>query len=139
MAIADLIKRYVPSAGTIGCLARITDIAAKSDKELKSLHQAGYDGLTIGMETGDDDALHFMNKGCCAAEIVTQSRRLGQVGIHYRFFYLVGVSGAGRGQTGAKATADVCNQLHPRMIGANLLTIDPGSELYHGIQLGCWQ
>jgi radical SAM superfamily enzyme YgiQ (UPF0313 family) len=139
LAIADLIRQYVPSIKTIGCFARITDVTLKSDKELASLHQAGYDGLTIGIETGDDEALRFMNKGYAAADIVKQCQRLDQAGIHYSFFYLVSISGAGRGEIGAKATADVCNQLHPTLIGVNMLTIYPDSELYQEIQRGNWK
>lgn len=139
MAIADLIRQYIPSIKTIGCFARITDVTLKSDEELASLHQAGYDGLTIGIETGDDEALRFMNKGYAAADIVKQCQRLDQAGIHYSFFYLVSISGAGRGEIGAKATADVCNQLHPALIGVNMLTIYPDSELYQEIQRGNWK
>lgn len=139
MAIADLIRQYVPSIKTIGCFARITDVTLKSDEELASLHRAGYDGLTIGIETGDDEALQFMNKGYAAADIVKQCQRLDRAGIHYSFFYLVSISGAGRGEIGAKATADVCNQLHPTLIGVNMLTIYPESELYQEIQRGNWK
>lgn len=139
LTIADLIRQYVPSIKTIGCFARITDVTLKSDEELASLHQAGYDGLTIGIETGDDEALQFMNKGYTAADIVKQCQRLDQAGIHYSFFYLVSISGAGRGEIGAKATADVCNQLHPTLIGVNMLTIYPDSELYQEIQRGNWK
>ncbi len=139
MAIADLIRQYVPSIKTIGCFARITDVTLKSDEELVSLHRAGYDGLTIGIETGDDEALKFMNKGYAAADIVKQCQRLDRAGIHYSFFYLVSISGAGRGEIGAKATADVCNQLHPTLIGVNMLTIYTESELYQEIQRGKWK
>ena len=139
MTVADLIRQYVPSIKTIGCFARITDVTLKSDEELASLHQAGYDGLTIGIETGDDEALQFMNKGYTAADIVKQCQRLDQAGIHYSFFYLVSISGAGRGEIGAKATANVCNQLHPTLIGVNMLTIYPDSELYQEIQRGNWK
>lgn len=139
MAIADLIRQYVPSIKTIGCFARITDVTLKSDEELASLHRARYDGLTIGIETGDDEALQFMNKGYAAADIVKQCQRLDRAGIHYSFFYLVSISGAGRGEIGAKATADVCNQLHPTLIGVNMLTIYPESELYQEIQRGNWK
>ena len=57
MDIAGLIRLYIPSVRTIGCFARITDVARKTDGELASLGGAGYDGLTIGVETGDDEAL----------------------------------------------------------------------------------
>lgn len=139
MAIAELIRQYIPSIKTIGCFARITDVTLKSDEELAALRRVGYDGLTIGIETGDDEALRFMNKDYAAADIVTQCRRLDRAGIHYSFFYLVGISGAGQGETGARATADICNQLHPTLIGVNMLTIYPDSELYQEIQRGSWQ
>ena len=139
IAIASLIRQYIPSIKTTGCFARITDVALKSDEELASLHQAGYDGLTIGIETGDDDALRFMNKGYAAADIVKQCQRLDCAGIHYSFFYLAGISGAGRGEVGAKATAAICNQLHPTLVGVNMLTIYPNSELYQEIQRGNWR
>lgn len=35
-------------------------------------------------------------------------------------------------------TADICNQIHPKLIGANMLTIYPESELYQEIQRGTW-
>ena len=137
--IAGLIRKYLPLVKTIGCFARITDILLKSDAELAMLHKMGYDGLTIGMETGDDSALAFMKKGYTAADIVKQCSRLDQVGIGYHFFYLAGISGAGNGERGARATAAVCNQLHPVSIGINMLTVYPESALYREIEQGHWQ
>lgn len=139
MSISDLIREYIPSVKTIGCFARITDISLKSDEELVSLHRAGYDDLTIGIETGDDEALRFMNKGYTAADIVEQCGRLDRSGIHYRFFYLAGISGVGGGEIGAKATAEICNQLHPMMIGINMLTVYADSDLYREISCGNWE
>ena len=51
MEIANLVHKYIPSCKTIGSFARITDVTLKTDDELASLHKAGYDGLTIGIET----------------------------------------------------------------------------------------
>ena len=36
-------------------------------------------------------------------------------------------------------TAEVCNQLHPKLVGANMLTIYPDSELYQEIRKENWQ
>lgn len=139
LEIASLVHKYVPSSQTIGCFSRITDITLKSDKELLELRKAGYDGITIGVETGDDEALKFMNKGYLSKDIVIQCQRLEQAGISYNFFYLTGISGIRKGVKGAKATADICNKLHPQIIGASMLTIYPNSELYQEIQKGNWQ
>lgn len=139
LEIAGMIARTFPEIASIGCFARVTDVALKTEQELAQLRAAGFDGLTLGVETGDDVALAFMRKGYQAADIIEQCQRLEAAGIGYNFFYLTGISGHGRGQASAKATAAVCNQLHPRRIGASMLTIYPNSELYQEIQNGAWQ
>ena len=122
--IAELVHKYFPEMETIGSFARVTDVTLKTDKELAALREAGYDGLTIGIETADDEALLFMDKGYLAADILVQCGRLDKAGIRYSFFYLAGISGAGRGADGAKATAAICN---------------PDSKLYEEIQRGNWK
>ncbi len=139
MEIAGLVKKYFPSYRSIGSFARITDISMKSDKELIQLKKAGFNGLTIGMETADDKALGFMNKGYSKNDILVQCRRLEQAGISYKFFYLVGISGKNKGTEGAKVTAEICNQLHTELVGANMLTIYKNSLLYQEIRKGNWR
>ena len=139
LEIASLIRKYFPSVNSIGCFARITDSANKTDDELIQLHRAGYNGLTIGVETADNEALAFMRKGYNSKDILTQCKRLEQAGIKYGFFYLTSISGKGNGEAGAKASARVFNQLHPFLIGPNMLTIYPESDLYQEIQNGTWE
>jgi radical SAM superfamily enzyme YgiQ (UPF0313 family) len=139
MEIAGLVHRYFPETETIGSFARVTDIALKTDEELAALRGTGYDGLTIGVETADDGALRFMEKGYLAADILEQCGRLDRAGIRYSFFYLTGISGAGRGEDGARVTANLCNRLHPTLVGANMLTIYPDAKLYEDIRQGNWR
>lgn len=137
--IAGLIRRYLPTVETVGCFARVTDVGLKSGEELRRLRALGYDGLTLGVETGDDQALAFMNKGYQARDIVEQAGRLDEAGISYSFFYLAGVSGAGRGEEGALRSAEVFNRTRPKRVGSSMLTVFPNSELYREIQAGNWR
>lgn len=137
--LALMAKSYFPQLTSIGCFARITDITPKTTKQLLALRHLGYDGLTIGVETGDEEALAFMHKGYGAHDILTQCARLDEVGMRYNFFYLTGISGAGRGEIGAKRTAAIFNQLHPQIIVPSMLTVYPTSRLYQDIQAGTWQ
>lgn len=137
--LAKMVKEYYPRYETIGCFSRITDITPKSIEELKELRALGYDGITLGIETGDNEALAFMNKGYQSKDIVEQCQKLEEANISYNFFYLTGVSGAGHGETGAKETAKIFNQLHPQIINASMLTIYKNSELYKDIMVGNWK
>ena len=137
--IAELIRTYFPKCGTIGCFARITDVTAKTDQELVRLARAGYDGVTIGVETGDGESLAFMDKGYGPEDILTQTWRLDAAGIGYHFFYLAGIAGAGKGGESAVRSAEIFNQTHPERIGSSMLTVFPESRLYQEIRAGNWR
>ena len=137
--LAKMVKEYYPNYKSIGCFGRITDVKNKTVEELKELRALGYDGITFGVETGDDEALVFMNKGYRREDIIEQCKKMEEAGISYNFFYLTGISGAGRGEIGAKATAEVFNQCHPQIIDASMMTIYKTSELYKEIQKGNWK
>ncbi len=137
--LAKMVKEYFPKYETIGCFARITDITPKTVEELRGLRALGYDGITIGVETGDDEMLAFMNKGFQSKDTIEQCKKLETANISYNFFYLTGISGAGRAEIGAKETAKVFNQLHPRIIESSMLTIYKNSELYEEIQKENWR
>ncbi len=137
--IANTAKQYLQNLSSIGCFARITDITSKSVEELKYLRAVGYNRITIGVETGDDTALNFMNKGYKSADIIEQCHKLDLANIEYNFFYLTGIYGAGKSEQGVKNTAKIFNQLNPKIIGASMLTVYPTSELYNEIKLGNWK
>lgn len=137
--LAELVKKYYPKVESIGCFARITDIAPKTTEQLRELREMGYNSLTIGAEAGDDASLEFMHKGFGTKEIIAESKRLDEVGMDYNYFYLAGIYGANRGEIGAKNTAEVFNQVKPKIIVSSMLTIYPTSELYQEIQEGNWK
>lgn len=137
--IAGLIRSYFPRCTSVGCFARITDVTRKTDGELARLARAGYDGITIGVESGDGEALAFMDKGYAPADILAQTRRLDEAGIGYHFFYLAGIAGAGRSRESALRSAEIFNRTHPLRVGSSMLTVFPESRLYREIQAGAWR
>ncbi|MCI9130078.1 MAG: radical SAM protein [Eggerthellaceae bacterium] len=139
LKVSDAIQEAFPTCRSIGCFARVTDVASKTDEELEMLADAGFDGLTIGVETGDAAALAFMDKGYGPEDVIRQCARLDRAGISYAFFYLAGISGKGCGVSGAHATAEVFNEANPWLIGANMLTVYESSRLYEEIAAGNWE
>ena len=74
--LAKMVHEYFPNCQSIGCFARITDVSQKSVKDLQELKDLGYDGITFGIETGDDEALVFMKKGYLSKDIIEQCKNL---------------------------------------------------------------
>lgn len=135
--IALLIRKYLRDGHpTIGCFARITDISRKTDEELRNLHQLGFDYISIGTESGDDDVLTRMDKGYLSADIVEQCHRLDDAGIHYNLTYLTGLAGHGLGNRNAMRTAHVLSQIHPASINFVSLTLFHDSILYAEMKRG---
>lgn len=137
--IGELVRQYFPECRTIGCFARVTDVALKTDAELKELKRLRYNGITIGAETGDDEALAFMDKGYTSRDIIGETARLDAAGITYCYTILTGIAGAGKGEESAAKTAAVFNQTRPALIGSSMLTVFPSSRLFREIQAGRWR
>lgn len=135
--IALLIRKYLRDGQpTIGCFARITDISRKTEEELRNLRQLGFDYISIGTESGDDDVLTRMDKGYLSADIVEQCHRLDDAGIHYNLTYLTGLAGQGLGNRNAIRTAHVFSQIHPASINFVSLTLFQDSILYDEMKRG---
>ena len=76
-----LIRKYLRYCESIGVFARISDIKPKTVEELRNLRHLGFDSISIGTESGDDDTLAMMNKGYTADDIVEQCKKLEEANI----------------------------------------------------------
>lgn len=119
--------------------ARVTDITHKSIEELKNLRHLGFNGITVGTESGDDLTLLHMNKKTTSAETIENLKKFEEAGIEYYVSYLTGLAGAGNGERNALATSDMFNQLHPYIISVVSLTIFPDTVLFQEIQQGLFR
>lgn len=133
--IGSLIKQYLPEV-RISTYARVTSITQKSIEELKELRSIGWDDLTIGIESGDDEALSLMNKGYTSADILRECKKLEEAGINYYFIYLGGLTGRGHCERNALNTAAVVNQLHPCCMYLSSVAVIPGTELDNMVKKG---
>lgn len=130
--IGTLIHSYFPRAN-IGTYARITSITPKSVDELRELRALGFNDLVIGVESGDDEALAFMNKGYTSADILEQCKKLEKAGINYYAIFLGGLAGRGNGIRNAENTAAVLNQLHPSHMYMTSVAVLPDTKLYDDV------
>lgn len=132
----DLIHQYIPECETITMYASIDNISRKSDEELKNLKEMGVNDLYIGIESGLDDVLAYINKGHSISQAIEQTERLNRLGIQHRALLMLGVAGSGRGIENAKATAALLNRITPSMILVMSMTINDDMDLQKDINAG---
>lgn len=124
------VRDYLIKCQTVAMFASVRDIKNKEVWQLKKLRAMGVNGLSIGVESGDDDTLMLANKGYTAQDILEQCRKLDEAGIEYYFVYMTGLAGKGSGYRNAINSAKVFSQLNPYIIHVDSLTLFPGTELY---------
>ena len=134
--IANLIHDYLSRVSTIAMYANIKNIQTKTDRELKELHSLGVDELNIGLESGDDEALLYMNKGYTAKEARRELGRLKAAGIRYGLNVIFGASGREGSPRSAEKTAELINETEPYLLFTGTIHADPGCKLYDDMKAG---
>ena len=128
--IAEKIRRIFPECRTISMYASISNITAKSDRELVDLRNLGINDLYVGVESGWDAILQRINKGHTLAEARQQLERLNTSGIRHIANLMLGVAGMGNGLDNARMTAQFLNQTRPSLIWVGTLALFEGTELH---------
>ena len=134
--IAEMIHEALPNVRSIGCYARIPNVTSKTDTELAALAAAGYDNINIGVESGLDDVLAFMNKGFTVEEARLQFARLHAAGLPFNVNIINAAAGPQRIAEHAAANAALVNEAQPTLIFVSPLHVDPGTPLVGLIERG---
>lgn len=130
------VRDYLIKCQTMAMFASIRDIKNKEVWQLRKLKAMGINGLSIGVESGDDETLALANKGYTSEDIKKQCQKLDEAGIEYYFVYMTGLAGKGSGYRNAQNSARLFSQLHPYFISVDSLTLFPDTELYRMAQQG---
>ena len=127
--IAELVHRYLPRVESIGGYASINNVLAKTEDELRDLARLGYADFNIGLESGLDDVLAYMNKGYTLADAREALARLNAAGMPFNLNIITAAAGRGRCLEHAEANAAIVNEANPTLVFVSPLHVDPGARL----------
>jgi len=130
------LKAAFPGLTRITSYARSKTTAKKSLEELKELYEAGLSRLHVGLETGDDDLLRYMQKGVTAEEHVEGGRRVKESGISLCEYVMPGLGGKNMSKEHVEQTARVLNEIDPDYIRLRTLEVGEGMPLLQKLQEG---
>ena len=136
LAVLRHLKERFPDINRITMYARSHTAARKSLEDLKALKEAGISRLHIGLESGCDPVLSFMDKGVTAADHIAGGKNVVASGISLSEYVMLGAGGRTMWREHALETARVLNEINPDYIRFRTLTIQPRMELSKDVAEG---
>ncbi|MBW2039720.1 MAG: radical SAM protein [Deltaproteobacteria bacterium] len=135
--ILKFLKDKFPHVERVTSYGRSSTIAKrKSVEELKELKEAGLTRLHVGLESGWDFLLEYMNKGVTAAEHIKAGKKVMESSIELSEYVILGLGGRRWWREHALETAKVLNQVSPHFIRLRTLKVLPQMPLQKKIDEG---
>jgi len=128
--VIKFLKQTLPSITRVTSYARSKTAAKKKLEELIELRKAGLSRLHIGLESGYDRLLQYMDKGVTAADHIAGGRKVVESGISLCEYVVLGLGGRKMWREHAIETAKVLSEIDPDFIRVRTLTIKHGMPLY---------
>jgi radical SAM superfamily enzyme YgiQ (UPF0313 family) len=128
--VLSFLKKTFPGLNRVTTYARSHTAARKSLGELKELKDAGLDRIHMGLETGYDRLLTYMDKGCTAANHVEGGKKAKEAGISLCDYVMPGLGGRKMSSEHARETARVLNEIDPDYIRLRSLHVSRAMPLW---------
>ncbi|MEM3641117.1 MAG: radical SAM protein [Candidatus Bathyarchaeia archaeon] len=128
--VVNYLRQTFPSLERITSYARAKTLAQKTLEELKELRRAGLSRLHVGLETGDDDLLKYVNKGVTSQELVFAGRNAKEAGFELSLYWMPGLGGKTMSKNHAINTANVLNMINPDFVRSRKFIPRKGTPMY---------
>ncbi|ANQ47734.2 radical SAM protein [Flammeovirga sp. MY04] len=129
LQVIQKIKETFPELERIALYSSYNDLNRKSVEELTILREAGLTMAYIGLESGDQQTLDFVEKGLDHNEIINGARKAKEAGIRTLASFIFGLGGKYRSEEHIKETTDLLNIIRPEEIAPMALALQPGTTL----------
>jgi len=134
--IVTFLCETFPTLERVCSYSRGKTIFRKKEEELRRLREAGLSRLHIGLETGDDELLAYIQKGATADEMVKAGRKAVDAGFEVSEYLMPGLGGKERSEQHALNSARVLNEINPHFIRLRTLRLAEGTPLYEKARRG---
>ncbi len=136
LKILEMIHAYFPDVEMINMDATVTGILRKTDEELQILYEKKVRHLYLGIESGLNDVLDFMNKDHTLSEAYEAIERLQKARLIYDAHMMTGVAGKGRGIENAQALAEFFEKTRPAHVVNFSMFMHKEVPLYREVEAG---
>lgn len=124
------LNQKFPAIERIASYATPHDILRRSLKELKTLKEQKLGILYMGVESGDGEVLHKIQKNANYHQIVEAAKKVKESGILLSVTVILGLGGVKSSEKHVLETARILTEMDPDYAGALTLTLIPETKLY---------
>lgn len=136
LRILDKLKTTFPNLQRVSTYASPSNLARKSNEELKELYEAGLTLLYVGIESGDSQVLECIQKGETFETTIEGLNKSKAIGMNSSVMIINGVGGTALSKQHAINSAKVLNETQPKYASTLVLTAHKGLEHYKNRFLG---
>ncbi len=136
VTVVSFLKQIFPGLTRITSYARSKTAAKKSVEELKQLKDAGLSRLHVGLESGSDLVLKYMDKGVTADDHIEGGKKVKEAGISLCEYVMPGLGGREMSPDHVMETARALNEIDPDYIRLRTLNVQQGLPLWSRIESG---
>lgn len=134
--LLGFLRTTFPEIRRVTTYARSRTAVTRRTEELRRIREAGLDRVHLGLESGSDAVLRFMQKGVSAAQHVEAGRRLIEAGLEVSLYVMPGLGGRALWREHAVETARVLNRINPHFIRLRSLRVPRRAPLHEKLEAG---
>ncbi len=128
--VIEYVKKTFPTVERITSYARAKTCNKKPLEDLQRLYQAGLSRLHVGLESGNDEVLSFMQKGVTREEHIAGGKKVVASGISLSEYYMPGLGGRNWSKAHAIDSARALSEINADFIRMRSLIVRRGTLLY---------
>lgn len=135
-AVLHRVRQRFPTVARVTTYGRASTLARRTPAQLESLVDAGLTRVHLGLESGADEVLMAIDKGCTSGDLIAAGENVVRAGLELSFYLMPGLGGrsvvaahvAGSARV-IRAVAAVAPAERPLVVRLRTTAVVPGTPL----------
>ena len=135
-AVIKLVRKRFPTIERVTTYGRAATLARRRPEQLRLLAEAGLTRVHLGLESGSDEVLRMVDKGCTAAQLVVAGENVLGAGMELCYYVMPGLGGRTLSAEHVAGTAGVLRRVAaaapagaPLVVRLRTTAVVPGTPL----------
>lgn len=122
-------RKQFPEVQRVTSYGRADTLSRISLENMKMLKEAGLDRVHSGYETGSDEILKRIRKGCTKQQEIEGGLKAKEAGLELSMYFMPGVGGRELSEENSIETADVINKVNPDFVRLRTFVAKPNTPI----------